>query len=670
MCGICGVATFGVPADLDAVRAMAATLGHRGPDGTGFLRDHRAALGHTRLSLIDAVGGTQPMGTPDEDQWVTFNGEIFNHVELREELRALGHHFSTRSDTEVILHAWQEWGNGCFHRFNGQWALAIWDRREQRLTLSRDRLGVRPLFYHLSPGRIAFASRVRALLADPLVPRSLDLAGLEQVFTLWSAQAPRTAFTRISQLPPGHIAQFDAEGFRSEPWWSIDFPVRGEEPSQDLRENAERLRSLLKEATRLRFERSDFPVGAYLSGGIDSAVTASLIREVTSADLSTFSLRFTDAEFDEGRHQSLMAERLGTRHHEVEVSRRDIADVFPDVVWHAETPLLRTAPAPMFLLSALVARSGQKVVVTGEGADEVLGGYDIFREARVRDFWARGPDSPIRDRATELLYPWLQRNPGRAPAFARSFFGADHDLADPASSHRTRWNAGSALSSLLTPAAREAMSIEAGEPPMPPRHGKVWDALSRSQWLEMSTLLPGYILASQGDRMLMAHSVEGRFPFLDRDVVEFANALPARHKLFGLEEKFILKVAFADLIPDEILHRPKQPYRAPDAASFFADGGEPQWLGDALSTGSLADCEIFDPTQVQGLVTKARRRSERFGNTDNMRIVALLSTLLLHQQFISGTSACSEAPLHMPAHFVDLTTDTQEERWRTSARTH
>lgn len=657
MCGICGIVTDGPPPDLSVVTAMMGRLSHRGPDGSGYLRDHRAVLGHTRLSLIDFAGGAQPIGNEDGNVWVTFNGEIFNYLEIGAELRDRGHRFASRSDTEVIVHAWEEWGADCFNRFNGQWAIGIWERRENRLILARDRLGVRPLYYHLTPGRIAFASEVKALFADPAVPRGLDPTGLDQILTYWSTVAPRTPFEGISQLPPGHVAYFDAAGFRSEPFWRIDFPARGQEPSQDLDENAEQLRELLIRATRLRFERSDFPVGAYLSGGLDSAVTAAAIRHFTDADLDTFSLRFADAEFDEGGYQQRMAQQLGTRHQDIVVSNRDIAEVFPQVIWHAESPILRTAPAPLLLLSRLVRSSGYKVVVTGEGADEVLGGYDIYREAKVREFWSRGPDSALRSRAAELLYPWLARNPGQAPAFARSFFGQDLDPADPAMSHRPRWNSTGALKSMLTQATREAI---AGRPEpdlaaaLPPASAG-WDSLSRAQWLEMTTLLPGYILASQGDRMLMANSVEGRFPFLDRDVVDFANALPARHKLFGLDEKFLLKYAFADLVPQEIRNRPKQPYRAPDAASFFFDGATPDWVDDALSPDALLASGIFDPRQVAGLAAKARSRSSRFGNTDNMRVVAVLSTQLLHRQFITEGGAWADHQLPPePLHIIDL----------------
>jgi asparagine synthase (glutamine-hydrolysing) len=637
MCGICGVVSLGPPPDPELVTGMVGTLTHRGPDDCALLIADHAVLGHARLSLIGVGGGAQPLGIDEGSLWVSFNGEIYNYVELREELRSSGHVFATSSDTEVILHAYQKWGTSCFERFNGQWAVAIWDDRRERLVLARDRLGVRPLYYRLSPGSLAFASQIKTLFVDPGVRRELDPAGLKQVWSYWCCMAPQTVFDGILQLPPGHVATFDTDGLRVDPYWILDFPARGMEKEQDLDENVETLRGLLTDATRLRFERSDFPVGAYLSGGLDSSITAAAIRHVTDADLATFSLRFTDAEFDESPFQRVMVERLGTTHHSIDVSRRDIADVFPDVVWHAESPLLRTAPAPLFLLSRLVRQSGYRVVVTGEGADEVFGGYDIYREARVRQFWARNPRSEVRDQAVGLLYPWLSRNPARAPAFARGFFGADLDAADLGMSHRPRWNSTTALTTMLTPVLREALASAPATDAVErmPEAARDWDPLSRAQWLEISLLLPGYILSSQGDRMLMANSVEGRFPFLDPDVVAFAASLPARHKLFGLEEKFILKRAFADLVPPEIVARPKQPYRAPDAASFFVDG-VPDWVSEVTTPGAVRAAGIFDSRQVAGLVEKARHRSRSFGNTDNMRMVSILSTQLMHEQLVKG----------------------------------
>ncbi len=642
MCGICGVVTDGPAPDVGLVTEMIGRLQHRGPDGSGYFRDRRVALGHARLAIIDTAGGTQPMRNEDGNVWVTFNGEIFNYVELTRDLRRLGHRFRTASDTEVIVHAWEEWGEACFDRFNGQWALAIWDRRTQRLVLSRDRLGVRPLYYTRDAHRLLFASEVKALFADPTVPREFDAAGLDETFTYWSTVAPRTVFAGVEQLPPGHYAILDRQGFRTAPYWSMQFPDRGSEPGQDTRENAEALREALVEATRLRFLRSDVPVAAYLSGGIDSSVTAAVMARWTDVPLDTFSLRFDDAEYDEGAYQQQMAGLLGTKHQDVVVTPGDIAEVFPQVVAHTETPILRAAPAPLFLLSRLVRDNGYKVVVTGEGADEVLGGYDLYREARVRRFWAADPDSAKRSRAAELLYPWMVRSPGRAPAFARSFFGQHLDPDDPALSHRPRWSSTAALKTMLTPDLRERVRRDAagGTDALldaMPGAGARWDPLSRAQWLEMTTLLPGYILASQGDRMLMANSVEGRFPFLDRDVVALANALPARHKLFGLTEKYLLKQAFADLVPAEILHRPKQPYRAPDAASFFLAGNRPDWLAEVTSPRALEAAGVFQPDQVAGLFAKCERTTgTRLGNTDNMRVLAVLSTQLTHHYFVAG----------------------------------
>lgn len=656
MCGICGIVSTGPAPDLSLLERMVARLRHRGPDGSGYFRDRRAALGHARLAIIDTAGGGQPLSNEDDNIWVTYNGEIFNYVELREELRALGHTFRTASDTEVIVHAWEQWGESGFARFNGQWALALWDRRRERLVLSRDRLGVRPLYFARDRHRLIFASEVKAILADPTLARSFDPIGIDQTLTYWSTVAPRTVFDGIEQLEPGFFAVFDRDGFRKAPYWTASFPERFHEVGQDAEANAAELRHRLVEATRLRFLRSDVPVGAYLSGGIDSSITAAVVSRYTDAPLHTFSLRFADAEFDEGTYQQKMVDRIGAKHQEIVVSASDIATVFPQVVFHAETPILRAAPAPLFLLSKLVRDSGFKVVVTGEGADEVLGGYDIYREAQVRQFWSRDPDSPRRARAVELLYPWMARSPGRAPAFARSFFGRNLDPSDPAVSHRPRWDSTNALRSMLTaPMRAERLPADDVVARMPAASAN-WDPLSRAQWLEMTTLLPGYILASQGDRMLMANSVEGRFPFLDRDVVEFANALPARHKLSGLTEKYLLKRAFRDLLPDDILTRPKQPYRAPDAASFFFSGRTPDWLDEVASPAAIRACGLFDESQVAGLFAKCQQRGGAgMGNTDNMRVLAVVSAQLVYQQFIveAGAGGADQAPAPMTV-TVDL----------------
>lgn len=655
MCGVCGVVTTSLSPEPALLEAMLGQLAHRGPDASGSVRDEHAIIGQTRLAVIDPLGGQQPMCDPQEQVWLVFNGEVFNYLELRDELRARGRQFRTNSDTEVVLQAWLEWGEAAFTRFNGQWALAIWDSPGRSLTLSRDPLGIHPLFYHQQPGRLTFASEVKAVFVDPTVPRELSPAGLAETFSYWSTVAPRTPFAEVCQLPPGHLATWTDGELNVRRYWQADFPARGQESRQDLAANAAELRVRLGEATRLRFERSDVPVAAYLSGGLDSAITAALMAELSDAPLQTYSLRFSDPEFDEGRYQRLVADHLGADHLQVEVSGADIAAVFPDVVQHAEAPLLRAAAAPMFLLSRLVGEHGHKVVVTGEGADELFGGYDLFREARVREFWSRDPDSPLRRRAGEALYPWLARHPMQAPAFAWGFFGEAIDPADPAMSHRPRWRSTSALFGLLNADTRAA--VERSEVPDPslwmPADAMAWDPLSRAQWLELTTLLPGYLLSSQGDRMLMAHSVEGRFPFLDPGVVDLANQLPARHKLFGLQEKAILKHAFADLVPTPVRLRPKQPYRSPDASSFFGQS-QPDWVDSVLSAAAIKSVGIFDPGQIAGLRRKAEARSTALGNTDNMRILAVLSTQLLATQLIQAPPLANRPP-PQPYRHVELT---------------
>jgi asparagine synthase (glutamine-hydrolysing) len=639
MCGICGFTTTGAIPDRSLIERMIGRLAHRGPDGSGWYRDERAALGHARLAIIDTIGGAQPLCNEDSSLWITFNGEIFNYVELGEELRSSGHRFKTASDTEVIVHAFEEWGTNCFERFNGQWAVALWDRRSRRLVLSRDRMGVRPLYYTKTADRFLFASEVKAIFADPETTRAFDPAGLDETFTFWCPVAPRTVFKNVNELEPGHYAVIEEGEIETRRYYESSFPKKGEEICQNIEENTRSLRERLIDAARLRFLRSDVPVGAYLSGGIDSSVTAAIIARYTSAPLRTFSLRFSDGEFDEGRYQAEMAARLGTDHREVRVSCEDIAKVFPDVVWHAERPILRAAPAPLFLLSRLVRESGYKVVVTGEGADEVLGGYDIFREAKVRLFLSRGPRSLVRAQAVERLYPWMERSPGRAPSFAQAFFSKNADPSDPALSHRPRWETTGAIKHLLSrdmKSAVDELDSASSLVDRMPFDCMDWDPLSRAQWLEMTTLLPGYILSSQGDRMLMANSVEGRFPFLDPNLVEFADNLPARHKLMALDEKHLLKRAFADLIPESILHRPKQPYRAPDADSFFSAPGY-ELIERTCSEAAVAEAGLFDPPAVAGLINKCRRVGGRkMSNTDNMRLMAVLSTMIVFEQFIKA----------------------------------
>ena len=655
MCGIAGIVglTAGAASpSREALVRMASALSHRGPDEFGVYRDDRAGLAHSRLSIIDLSTGQQPMADEADATWIVFNGEIFNYVELREELAALGFRFRTQSDTEVIVHAYRAWGDAAFERMNGQWAVALWDSVAKRLVLSRDRVGICPLHVCEHAGHLYFASEVKAIFAaNAAIPRAFDPVGISQTFTFWTIAPPQGVFQGVSEIEPGHVRVYENGTMRDHSYWMPGYPSVADGHGAfkgSLDEAVEEVRSSLEKATSLRMLRADVPVGSYLSGGLDSSLVAALGRRFAGDRFQTFSLRFEDAEYDETGYQRLMVNGLGSEHHEVVVSRSDIANVFPEVIYHTERPILRTAPAPLFLLSKLVRNHGIKVVLTGEGADEMFAGYDLFREGKVRRFWGRQPTSKMRPRLLERLYPYLARSPVSQQAMARQFFGrniAAHRAAGFA--HDTRWHTTSALKRLFSKgmqagnAGRDVVGdllagLHAGF--------AQWDPLAQDQHLEIRTLLSGYLLSSQGDRMLLGNSVEGRFPFLDKDVVALADSLPAAYKLRVLDEKHVVKRAAADIVPHEIIARKKQPYRAPDALSFVT-GSAPDYVDEVLSEPALRDAGVFDPQAVAQLLYKCRARAEdrQFSNTDNMALVGVLSTQILHRQFIAGRPDGSQA---------------------------
>jgi asparagine synthase (glutamine-hydrolysing) len=610
--------------------------------------DDRAALGHARLSIIDLATGQQPMSDADQTLWLAFNGEIFNYLELREELLALGRPFRTRSDTEVIIQAFRAWGEAAFARFNGQFALALWDPAAERLTLARDRFGVRPLYLAEDAGRLYFASEVTAIFAASGMTRALDPVGLAETFTFWSSVAPQGVFEGVTELEPGHVRTYAPTGMHDHAFWTMSFERAGQEPRDTIEGSAARVRDALEEAVRLRILRADVPVGSYLSGGLDSSIIAALGRRAVTGELRTYSIRFEDAEYDETTWQRMMAATLDAEHQEVVVTRRDIADAFPDVVRHAERPLLRTAPAPMYLLSRLVRDSGIKVVLTGEGADELFGGYDLFREAAVRRFWGRDPMSEIRPRLLDRLYPYLVRSPVGARSLARDYLGRGREhWAEPGFGHRTRWASTAALQPLLAAdvrAAAQGVDVVGRLLDSLPVGFRDWDHLSQDQYLEIRTLLPGYLLSSQGDRMLMAHSVEGRFPFLDVEVATAAIRLPPSHRLLGLREKRVLKHLARGLVPTPIIDRAKQPYRAPDALAFASE--PPAWVDAILDPSVVAEAGVFDAAAVERLWRKCRMTAQRgqLSNADNMALVGVISTGLLHDQLVRAAPSGARPP--------------------------
>ena len=637
MCGIAGAVLVEGNAALPDPERMIATLRHRGPDGTGYFRSSTCVLGNARLSIIDLETGEQPVANEDESVWTVLNGEIFNFIELRADLQRLGHRFRTRSDTEVIVHAYEEYGDRFVEHLSGQFAIALWDVPRQRLLLARDRVGIRPLFYTTVGGRLLFGSEVKAILAVAPEAARLDEQGLAQVFTFWGTVGQRTVFRGVRSLPAGHllIAQSGAE--RLERYWDWTFPQGEGRTDLSLDEAAEALHALLTEVVRQQL-RSDVPVGAYLSGGLDSSGIAALARENVGT-LQTFSLTFEDPEFDESAYQRQMANSLGVSHSAVCCTTRDIGNVFPDLIWHTETPLLRTAPAPLMLLAQHVHEQGFKVVLTGEGADEVFGGYDLFKEGKIRRFWARQPDSPWRPALFSRLYPYLARSPVANRHFARLFFGQHlEELGNPFYAHLTRWSTTRGIFRLLSPELLASLASAAPEEELreqlPARFG-TWSDLARDQYIEVKTLLEGYLLSSQGDRVSLAHSVEGRVPYLDHRVIEFVNALSPRYKLRGLHEKVLLRRSLRGIVPEAIVKRVKQPYRAPDSRCFFQGERPLPYVEELMSPANVRRSGYFRPEAVTRLLEKCRK-DRTLGAGDNMAFVGVLSTLLLHEQFLGG----------------------------------
>jgi asparagine synthase (glutamine-hydrolysing) len=636
MCGIAGIYNVGQDAE-EIVSRMISILRHRGPDETGMYLDDQIAMGQTRLSIVGLGDGTQPISNEDGTLWVVYNGEVFNYPELKADLEGKGHVFRTGTDTEILVHIYEEYGPSCLERLNGQFAFAIWDNLKKELFLARDRVGIRPLHYCNVGEKFLFASEIKAIFLDPAVHRELDIQSLSQIFTLWTTLTPRTIFKDIFELPPGHFMLVRrGEIVKQEPFWSVPYFPPENSWIGSFDEAIEAARELLLDAIRIRL-RADVPVGAYLSGGLDSSIITALISGNFNNNLRTFSIGFKDEKFDESPFQKMMVEHLGTDHSHLEIDNEDIRANFPAVVRHCEKPLLRTAPVPMFLLSRLVRQNNYKVVLTGEGADEVFAGYNIFKEAKVRNFWSKNPASHLRPLLLERLYPYIFKDPSRGRAFLQKFFSvSEAGASDPLFSHQVRWNNTGGNRLFFSDGVKVVLDGYRPEEDVVKSLPDCFidrDILSRAQYLEMSIFLSNYLLSSQGDRVAMGNSLELRVPFLDFRMIEFAMKLPSSWKLHVMNEKYILKKVFSDLLPEEILSRPKHPYRAPIRDVFFgtADGYAKEYLAEE----NIKKSGYFDHMKT-GRLVKRFLKDEGFveSETQNMALTGILSTQILHEQYI------------------------------------
>ncbi len=643
---MCGIAGFISDLNIDKKRtlnAMLTRINHRGPDECGLYLSNEACFGNVRLSIVDLASGQQPLTTHDGRYWIAYNGEVFNYPELKKQLEKLGHTFKTNCDTEIVLHMFQEYGEKCLYYFNGQFAFCIWDKEKKEMFLARDRMGIRPLFYSQNKDGLVFASEIKSIFEFPTVKRELNIWGLQQIFTFWTSLSPQTFFKDIYEIPAGSYAYYRNNTLEVKSYWNYNFD---EKKNYSLGEAKEQFEYLFKDALSLRM-RADVPVAAYLSGGLDSTSTTAFIKKMFPEALNTFSIGFEEKDFDESSFQHEVADYLNTRHHSVSFENKDVVDLFEKVIWHTETPILRTSPFPMFKLSRLVRDNNIKVVITGEGADEMLGGYNIFKEAIIRKFWSKDPDSRLRPLLLRKLYPYIPlfQNGGNTNML-KLFFGYKlSEVNSPVYSHLLRWKNTSRILNHISPEIK--MQLNGSDPVykyeslIGPQVDK-YSLLNKAQFIESKVFMSGYLLSSQGDRVAMGNSVEGRYPFLDHRIIEFSASLPDALKLNGLDEKYLLKKVVENDIPKSVLKRPKQAYRAPISQALLNDKNG--FVEDILNESRMKDFGVFNSNSVASLLKKMKN-DDSISEIDNMALVGMLSTHVTYDKFIKNHERLTDSQI-------------------------
>jgi asparagine synthase (glutamine-hydrolysing) len=631
MCGIVGfIATETGSGAFDGILAgMLAAISHRGPDAAGGFIDDLCAVGTARLSVIDPVHGAQPMSDESGRYWLCYNGEIYNYRELRAELEARGRVFRTRSDTEVLLHAWIVWGERCLARLNGGFAFAIYDRETGVLVLARDRFGKRPLFYAPHDGGLLFASEMKAFLAYPGFRFEQDPGEVAAILAQWTPLPHQTGFTGISSLGLAEWLEFKGGTVTRRTYEALSFDndpkIRSEAEALD------RIREVLAESVSLRL-RSDVDVGVYLSGGLDSSIIALLTSRMVERAVPTFSIAFEDAAFDESDAQRELSDFLHTEHTSLAISHADIVGNFEAALYHAEVPAFRSAFVPMFLLSKRTREAGITVVLSGEGADECFLGYDLFKETQLRAAWD-SLDEETRASRLAALYPHLDHyGPQDLAAVTGLYQQFSRERLPGLFSHELRFQNGRFSTRLMREAGDSFAAVTAWAAAGP--GFATMSAVEKAQWLEFQTLLPGYLLSTQGDRMALAHGVENRCPFLDKAVFDLAASVNLRFD-DGFEEKRLLREAFKGMLPPSIQKKRKFPFRAPDSAAFASI--RPDYLDIVCSDAELAKLPYLDGRFARALVKKVLSQDAAGISTkENQTFIFLLSLAFLHRLFVAG----------------------------------
>lgn len=635
MCGIVGQFHFDHAAHVRCaeIHGMLAPLRHRGPDGEGITTHGNVGLGHCRLSIIDVAGGAQPLGNEDGTVQVVFNGEIYNFPELRRGLLARGHVFRTRSDTEVIVHLYEEHGPDCVHHLDGMFAFALWDSVRQRLLLARDRVGIKPLYYARTSDRLCFASELKSILTVPGVPRDPDPAALQRFLALHYVAGDATLFRAIRKLPPGHLLLATAGGVTLRPYWDLTYTrARHDRPFDAV---VGELQELLARTVRAHL-LADVPVGVLLSGGLDSSAILSLAASAAGRPLHTYTVGFDGpGVVDERPYAREVAARFGARHHELSFTAEDFWRFLPAYGWHMEEPVCEPPAVALYYLTRR-ARQDVKVLLSGEGGDEAFAGYPNYRhQLRLA-------------RLAALLGP-LSRPVGTAVAFAGDMLG--HDRARRYGSALGRPLADHYFSRTASPASwfnrlRSQLLVPGGPAPAAPLAGlpvpaPEWSLLDRMLYIDTKTWLPDDLLV-KADKMTMANSLELRVPLLDHHVLEFAASLPAHFKIQGRETKRVLKAACARLLPPAIVHRRKAGFPVPYDA--WLRGPLAGRVRDTLLSARSLGRGYFQPRAIERLLqAHARGGCAR-------EVFSLLALEFWHQAFSDGpTAVVRPAPLSGPA---------------------
>jgi asparagine synthase (glutamine-hydrolysing) len=627
MCGICGVVS-GTPdkvVDKTVLTHMVQLLRHRGPDDEGYRVSAQAGLGVRRLSILDLVTGHQPMANEDGTLWLVFNGEIYNYRELRSELETKGHVFASNSDTEVIVHAYEEYGDYCLEHFNGMFVFALWDVSQRRLLIARDRLGIKPLYYWATRGQIVFGSELKAVIAHPDAPRDIDLVALDQFLTLEYIPAPRTIFQGICKLPPAHRLIFQDAKLTVEPYWDISFrSTPGDEATY-----VEMLTDLVRDAVRLRLV-SDVPLGAFLSGGIDSSTVVAFMSDVSPTPVRTFSIGFDDQTYNELPYARAVALRFGTDHCE-QVLKPDIAALSERLVAHFDEPFGDFSIFPTYLVSELASHS-VKTVLSGDGGDEIFGGYETYVAQNVDRFYRWLPD-PLRRKTLPALMDRVPPQPAKKGLINKTKrFVEGGSLS--ASLQHTRWmmfmNEGH-KTKLYTPDLQASLNGCSSTSLIEEYFQQVvsLDPLTQQQYVDIKTYLVDDIL-TKVDRMSMAASVEARVPLLDHRIVEFALSLPLRMKLHRGRTKIILRQAMQGHLPEPVLNKPKEGFSIP--LKHWLRSQLRPLMEDLLSADCIHRRGYFDSQTV------SRWTLEHLDGRANHshRLWALMVFELWHRQVQSG----------------------------------